>query len=350
MTTSTTGRGLALVAGLVASAGALAILLQDAIRTHVWTLEHGLIPALMIVQIFTSHLIGSALSSRRWLSAAGFLVVALAATWGVLYTSVIKQSQVTAEVSAVADDVNARRADLMKRLAANQDMLDGARAKFAAECASGKGTKCDGVAVTVGVYEDAVSGNTAALAALGPARPVAVKADKMAELIAALTGRDKANAKSVLVLIEPFTYAVIFEGAALVCFGFAFARNSKPNHRVETHAATLGTCTEPSAQDSAQTSFGLNCSGPNGGTRVAPNGSPKGPKGSPRGPNGSTFNRSEVLADLLTRRATGRTFRSQEDGARHYGVSPSRFSEWLKEWEAEGSLTRQMKGRCKSMA
>ena len=40
----TTGRGLALIAGFLATSGALAILLQDALASHVWTLQHRLIP------------------------------------------------------------------------------------------------------------------------------------------------------------------------------------------------------------------------------------------------------------------------------------------------------------------
>ena len=68
----------------------------------------------------------------------------------------------------------------------------------------------------------------------------------------------------------------------------------------------------------------------------------------PKSPKGHRLTREEVLTDLMLRAATGRTFRSQDEAARHYSVSPSRFSEWSKDWEAEGSLPkRRMIGRCK---
>ena len=71
----------------------------------------------------------------------------------------------------------------------------------------------------------------------------------------------------------------------------------------------------------------------------------------PKSPKGQRLTRAEVLTDLMLRAATGRTFRSQEEAAFHYGVSPSRFSEWSKDWEAEGSLPkRRMIGRCKVLS
>lgn len=222
MDSHSTGRGLALVAGTLASTGALAILLQDAIRSHVWTLEHGLIPVLMGVQILTAHLAIAALRQWRAASALGFALVAAVATWGVLYTSVGKQSKIAAEQAVVAASLNAARADLVRRLTANTDMLDTARQRHAAECASGKGKRCEGILATVRVYEDAVGGTRAELERLGPPAATETRADKMAELIAVLAGRDRASVRSALLLLEPFTFATIFELAALVSFGFAF--------------------------------------------------------------------------------------------------------------------------------
>ena len=58
--------------------------------------------------------------------------------------------------------------------------------------------------------------------------------------------------------------------------------------------------------------------------------------------------RDEVLTDLMVRNATGRSFGSQEEAAKHYGISPSRYSEWSKAWEAQGAIPkRRMVGRCK---
>jgi hypothetical protein len=239
----TSGKGLALVAGCLASTGALAILLQDAIRSNVWTLDHGLIPLIMAIQIYTAHQFTVALQQRR-LAAVGFLLVAVVSTWGVLNTSISKQSMVASETVAVVADTNARRASTEKRLASSLENLDDYRRQLAAECGSGAGGRCKGKKETVQVWSDAVSGIQAELAAIGPAKPVNARADKMAELISVLTGRDQDAVKRVLVLVEPFTYTLIFELAALVCFGYAFgSRQISANDN------------RPSYQDSAQTDF-----------------------------------------------------------------------------------------------
>lgn len=246
MQPTTTGRGLALVAGILATVGALAILMQDAIRTNVWQLEHGLIPVLMAVQILTAHSVINAARSRRAVSALGFLIVAAVATWGVLYTSVGKQSKVAAEHVAAAEDVNAKLAQLGSELAKNNAMLAEARNKLLSECASGKGKRCDGIAATVKVYSDAVAGVEAKIEKVGPLKPVAPNADKMSELISVITGADRGKAKHILLLIEPFTYATIFELAALVSFGFAFA-GTRPARRTfrESSPAIPGNAKPP---------------------------------------------------------------------------------------------------------
>ena len=327
----TTGRGLALIAGFLATSGALAILLQDALASHVWTLQHGLIPVLMAVQILTSHLFITALLTRRWLSAIGFLVVAIAGTWGVFYTSVGKQSEVAAEKTAIADDINGRRADVLTRLAANEDMLKTARISLAGECGTGKGSRCTGKRETVKVYEDAVRGNQADLAMIGPEKPVNAQADTMAELVSVVTGADQGKVKHVLVLTQPFTYATIFELAALVSWGFAFGHGRRVGARM------LPT-DEPSERDVRQTSF------PNGsgGLRV-PN------RSTPKAPNGSR--KDAILAALLTDQAMGKRFGSQREVAERFDVPASTLSEWLGVWEDEGLLPKRiMHGRCKSFA
>lgn len=363
MKTHTTGRWMALAAAVLGVIGALAILCQDAIFSGTWTLQHGLIPVIMAIQILTAHSFLTACRLRRFLSAAGFLIVASAGTWGLLYTSVGKQSEVAATSDAAAEDVNNRRADLLKRLAANQDMLDGARQKLADECGTGKGRKCEGKAATVKVYDDAVKGVIADLEKIGPAKPVAPRAEKMAELIAALRGADKDHVKRVLVLIEPFTYAMICELAALVGFGFFFG------HRPALVPNAPAAAAEPSARDSAQTGLPYvpgaalpdlagppddpdQPDGPGGVT--SPNGpAPKAPKDSPRlvVHTNRSNRKGEVLAALLTDQALGRSYSSQREAAERFNLPASTFSDWLKEWERDGVLpARKSIGRCKVLA
>jgi len=229
----------ALLCGGIAVSGALAILLQDAIFTGTLKLEHGLIPALMAVQILAAHLFGQAIRDKRIVSGVGFLLVAVIGTWGVLYTSVGKQSRVAAEAEAGTAYRTEERTKLEQTLALNSEMLDGARKALAAECASGNGKRCDGKRATVQVYEDAVAGVEAKIEKLGPKTSTETQATKMAEFIALLTGWDKAKVEHALLLIQPFTYATIFELGALVSFGFAFGGHRKPSGGLEVQKPAL---------------------------------------------------------------------------------------------------------------
>jgi hypothetical protein len=79
----------------------------------VWGLEHALMPVLVVVTILTGHLFGAAVRAFRPLSSLGFLIVAVAATWGVVYTSVGKQSEISEARIKAAESVNAARAQLL---------------------------------------------------------------------------------------------------------------------------------------------------------------------------------------------------------------------------------------------
>ncbi len=242
MTTHSTGKWLALVAGSIATACALALLLQDAIRTGHWTIEHALIPGLMAVQIATGHLFTVALHQRRWLAAGGFLIVAGVATWCVLDTSVAKQGAVQAEATAKAEDVNGRRKALERSIADAEAMLmpcpEGSpkkhfgtrcslREAMTAECATGKGTACTGKTASVTLYEAALKTHREELAGVGPAQAVGAKTENMATLLATISGRDKGRIRQVLEIGRPFQFALAFELAALACFGFAFGHGRK---------------------------------------------------------------------------------------------------------------------------
>jgi hypothetical protein len=322
----------AFVAGIIASAGALAILLQDAFKTGAWGLEHVLMPVLVSVTILAGHPFGCAVRSRKLLSALGFLIVAGAATWGVVYTSVGKQSELAETRIKAAESVNAERASLLARRAKNAAMLEHEQELLARECASGKGTRCDRVKTTVGVYKDAVAGIDAKLEKLGPDLPIAPKAEKMAEVIAAFTGKDSSQVKHALMLVEPFTYSLIFELCALVSFWLEFGHG--PNR-------------SPNSQPNRSEPIG------------SPNRQQKSPQKRQISPNRSEPNRpakrarstkEEALASLLTDLALGRGFGSQGELAERFGRSKSTVSEWLAEWTKAGLIPkRTVRGRCKTI-
>lgn len=314
------GRTLALVAGVLASTGALAILLQDGIRTGVWTLEHGLIPLLMAVQIISGHLAVSAFSQWRVVSGLGFALVAITGTWGILYTSVGKQTSVQAENTLAVVSRNEAIADKTLDLKRARERLADAEKMVDLETKNGgcPDKRRDGRRSVCSDWKqraEEVRSHIAVLdgeiRTLGAPAPVGAKAEKMATLIASLTGRDKDAVKSTLVLIEPFTYALIFELAALVAFGFAFGHGRR---------ASLPVVLQPP-----------------GGSLLRP-----------PGPGNCAHTKDQALADLLTRLASGRPFASQDEMVAEWGIkSKGTVSKWLADWEERGLVTRSQIGKCK---
>jgi hypothetical protein len=272
------------------------------------------------------------------------------------------------------------------------------------------GTKCSGKTITVGTYENAVLGIDTKLARLGPEVPVAVKADKMASLIAALCDKDQSVVKRFLLLIEPFTYSLIFEVCALVSFSFGFLHRRRPSNgsaenssQHETlqpfagsgatvsngwhhHSLDDGTVTvhsfptveplnsstiEPSNRSPEPLNYPIEPSNhrvdepskPSNGSADKPSepapsnrptNEPSKPSNPPvepsNGPQRRAVSKDEALAALLTDLALGRGFGSQDELAERFNRPKSTISVWLKDWTTQGLIPeRSVRGRCKSL-
>lgn len=348
MTTHTTGgRLLAIAAGILFATGTLAVLFEDVIiRGAPFSLKHYLTLVLVTGVIMVGHLAYEAWVGRSLMSCLGFGLVALAGTSLIVYSSLGRQTEISMISEAQHDEQVKTRVALESQLASDRTSITDNRLKADKECATGEGPRCRAARATVAYYEDSVKGVEARIALLKPAKPVAPEAEYLGTIAAAL-GYPKEQVKALAVLIAPFLQVLVLEFGTIVSFGFGFS----PRRPVRTvaPAATAVELTGPTNQDTAQTDFPAveALSQPkgfgDGGASVVS--FPKRPNGG--APNGSNRRmvRSEVLSDLLTRNATGRGFRSQEEAAEHYGVSASRYSEWLKKWEAEGSITRRKVGR-----
>lgn len=83
---------------------------------------------------------------------------------------------------------------------------------------------------------------------------------------------------------------------------------------------------------------------PNGSAEIVafpgnPNGSPNG--SGPQGPKPGRrqrFAKEEALSDLKGRLDRGERFGSQDELKARYGVAKSTMSDWLREWERDGSI------------
>ena len=219
--TTTGGRALAIAAGVAFTAGALYILLEDAVKNQHWTMAHALTVLTVFGTIASGHLAGKALRHLHLGAAAGFALLFLSGTGLVVYNSVGRQAEASSTSVLSVEDRNQQRFDAKAKLASAEQSLESIRADIVTECSSGEGKRCRGTKAATAVYEAAVQGHKSDLEKLGAEEPVAPKAEKMAEILA-LFGVDKATAKATLMLLEPFLYTLFFEFGSVVSWGYAF--------------------------------------------------------------------------------------------------------------------------------
>lgn len=329
--TTSGDRILALSAGVTFTGGALYILLEDVFKHHLWTMEHALTVLTVFGTIAVGHLAVDAARRRHILAAIGFCLLFVAGTALTVYNSVGRQAETSDARLLDAEARNEQIIAAKRALATNAAMLAEARTRHARECASGRGKRCDGIAATIRVYEDAVKGNEADLAKLGPPVPVAPKAEKMAT-VAAIFGADKTQAKAFLMLIEPFAYTLFFELGSIISLGYGLSGNqaketssqfpARAGRLPETHALQLH---NGSVASRNQGNLLNRCR--------------------------ETISKSAAEHELIARLATGATVAAQDDLAAEWNVNKGTVSKWVTDWERNGKIpARQQIGRCKMIA
>jgi hypothetical protein len=350
MNTDTIGRAVALVAGVIFTAGALAILLEEVVLGSApFGLKHGLTIVIVSGTMLTGHLVVDAWRSRHWLGAAGFALLFLTGTALVVYKSTGRQAEHTFQSQAEADLAAEARTASKAALARSEAMLADAQRDLARECKSGRGKRCQGIEATISVYEAAITGHRATLDRLGAPKPVAPEAENFAAL-AAVFGADKAKVKAASLLVVPFIQTVLFELGGIWCLGFAFR-----HRKAETVATVAAQPRQPLPIETAQSSFWADDLAATRATIIGNGADDAGNRGNPGNgggnrPNGggkSGGNRQAFEADVLTRLALGQTIESQDDLARAHSVNKGVASKWLKDMRARGLIpAAQRVGRC----
>lgn len=224
----THGRALAMVAGMAFTVGSLVILMGDVLtRPQMWERYHVLTILTVFGVIASGHLMATAGSAKRLLSALGFGVLFLAGTMLVVYNSVGRQAEVTDAKALSAEATNAAIVAKTADLAKAKQRFDDANAAADREMTGERcGPKCKDWrlrATEVGAHIKALE---AEIAALGPQKPVNPKAEKMAAVIA-LFGGNEVKAKAALSLLEPFLWTLFFEIGSIVSLGFAFRSDKR---------------------------------------------------------------------------------------------------------------------------
>lgn len=224
---STTARGLALALGVIASGGALYILLKEDVVAGRWSDSFVLVPIMIIIALAAGHLAAEALRSRKFLAAIGFAIAFVMGTALTVYMSVGKQAE-TSDSHILATEasnkdrsvIEAQLADAELRYTQALNTADSHRSN------GGCGRQCLDWSKRALEVDARIRELKAELKSMDPQKPVAADADRVAKVIHMLTGADEKRTKAVLVLVKPFAFSLLFELTAIVALGFAFGHSS----------------------------------------------------------------------------------------------------------------------------
>jgi hypothetical protein len=223
------GRALAIAAGAAFTAGGLTILLGDVLtKPEAWTSYHALTILTVFGTIAAGHLLVDAWRTCHVLAALGFLVLFMSGTGLVVYQSVGRQAETTDAKALDAEASNMMLASKGADLAKAKSRFDDANRMADSEMRGERcGPRCKDWRQRATEVQALISQIEDEIYTLGPQKPVAPKAEKMAA-VAALFGADQQKAKAALMLLEPFLWTLFFEIGSIVSLGFAFRSGPAP--------------------------------------------------------------------------------------------------------------------------
>lgn len=308
----------AIVGGLMAASGAIALLVRDAFVTG-WTVELALMPVVVSITILAGVLHLKAARSGRLLAAVWLSLLAISGSCYVVYETMGRRAEVRDASVATASDTEKQRQHLSTMLREAEEILAKHRKDRDAECASGKGKLCDGKTYTVSTWEHAVMGYETRLSKLPARKPVDPKAERVAAVFSLFTDAKDVEVKKAVALFEPFALPLFLELGSIILFSYAIALRRDDGqiatpHRVEQVI--------PATE------------------RIAP-----------PDPSGGGMTKIEAERDLVMLLALGKPIPSQEwlvDRWRMEGKKGT-VSKWLSDWQERGLITRTQAGHCKQI-
>jgi uncharacterized membrane protein len=214
------------VAGIVAAGAAIALLTRDGIQNGL-TLEHGLMPVLVGLTVLFGHEAFRAL--KEWKVISAVLMLCLAAFGSLIIVGETMGRRAETRDAKIAQAT--KTVDQYAIIAADYQRAAGLVAQSeqwtAAECASGKGKKCEGQTFTLNQRKAHAEKLKAELEKATAPAPVDSKADKIAYW-ASVFGASKAFAKELFQNFDPFSLSLFLEMGALIGFGFGIKTRSVP--------------------------------------------------------------------------------------------------------------------------
>lgn len=326
------GRALAILAGVAATLGAIGLLLADAITTGHYTTDHALVPLVVGITIAAGHLTGAAVRSRKYGSALAFVVAFLVGTAITVMNGAGRQAEGQETKIAAAELTNAAITTKQAELATANQRLTYAEAQMESEQTGQRcGERCKRWEKTASDRRIVVKALETELAALGPAKPVNAKAEKVAA-IAEVLGGNHDRVKAGVTLIEPVMVPFLLEWVAIFALGYGLAHSGKRQPSQPHQRAT-----EPAP---ATVSNDNGCPPPKGGTRTTV----------AHGNRATVASRARAEADVVRIVARGEQLPNQDELASRWGIHKGTASKWLAEFERRGLVTRARDGRSKRIA
>jgi hypothetical protein len=214
------------VAGVVAAGAAIALLMRDAQHTGL-TLDHAMMPVLVFLTVLFGHEAFRAL--KEWKVISAVLMLCLAAFGSLIIVGETMGRRAETRDAKIAQAT--KTVDQYAIIAADYQRAAGLVAQSeqwtAAECASGKGKKCEGQTFTLNQRKAHAEKLKAELEKATAPAPVDSKADKIAYW-ASVFGASKAFAKELFQNFDPFSLSLFLEMGALIGFGFGIKTRSVP--------------------------------------------------------------------------------------------------------------------------
>lgn len=235
---TTPGRLLAIASGMAFSAGSLVILMGDVLtRPHMWEQYHVLTVLTVAGTIAAGHLMAKAQTAKSWLGALGFGVLFFCGTLLVVYNSVGRQAAASEQSAMSAEHRNQAIIDKQAELDRARDRLSYAEKQADKEMTGERcGKRCRDWKQNVVDVNNTIRAMEIEIANLGPKKPVAPKAAKMAAVMS-LFGADEEKSKAALSLLEPFLWTLFFEIGSIVSLGYAFRSVPQRSTPVPTETA-----------------------------------------------------------------------------------------------------------------
>lgn len=206
--------------GAIFAAGTGYALFEDVLRHSApITTDHVMTALVLVGTIAAGHLFFPTAAARKVLLALGLAILFAAGTFICVVGSAGRVAEVSSSKEAEANKLNGSREDAVEQLKkARADRADLA-AKFAKECGSGKGTRCDGTKASIEYADSHIAILQVRVDNAKPEQQANVTlkhAGKVFELFLPYSAK---QIEAALVLLWPFAKALMLEVATIVFLG-----------------------------------------------------------------------------------------------------------------------------------